>query len=131
MVVLFAESREGLKQNNHSERVSWLLGHPIGNRRLRLEAGARDRTRGLTSGSHARVSLVRDASAGAPWWAGPTGRQLGPTGGKRREPHKRGRGEVGPASQWWRACVGTISRARADRRGPPGSDQEWGKKRGG
>jgi hypothetical protein len=55
-------------QNNHNERVSWLLGHPIGNGRPRLEAGARDRTRGLIGGSHAsaaRVSPVRDVSTGA------------------------------------------------------------------
>jgi hypothetical protein len=44
---------------------------------------------------------------------------------------KRGHREVGSASQRWRARASTISRARADRRGPPGSDQEWGKKRGG
>jgi hypothetical protein len=39
---------------------------------------------GLTSGSHAsvaRVSPVRDASAGALWRARPTGRRLGPSGG--------------------------------------------------
>jgi hypothetical protein len=59
------------------------------------------------------------------------GRRLRPTWGKRREPDKRGRVEVGPASQRWRARAGVISQARADRRGPPGSDQEWGKKRGG
>jgi hypothetical protein len=28
-----------------------------------------------------------------------------------------------------RARAGAISRVRADRQGPPGSDQEWGKKR--
>jgi hypothetical protein len=57
-------------------------------------------------------------------------RRLGPTGGKRQEPDKQGRGEVGPASQRWRACAGALLRARADRRGPPGSDQEWGKDKG-
>jgi hypothetical protein len=87
--------------NIHSERVSWLLGHPIENERPRLEAGVRDRTRGLTGGSHASVawvSPVQYASAGAPWRAGPTVQRLGPTGGKRRELDKRGRGEVGPTS---------------------------------
>jgi hypothetical protein len=47
---------------------------------------------------------------GAPWRAGPTDRRLGPTGGKRWEPDKRGRGEVEPASQRWRARAGAIHR---------------------
>jgi hypothetical protein len=74
----------GLKQIDHHERVSWLLGHLIGNGCPRLEATARDRTRGLTGGSPtsaARVSPVRDVSAGVPWRVGPMGRRLGPKGG--------------------------------------------------
>jgi hypothetical protein len=50
--------------------------------------------------------------------------------GKQRESDKLGHREVGPASQRWRARAGTTSRARADRLGPPGSDQERGKKGG-
>jgi hypothetical protein len=94
-----AESRGGLKQIDHRERVSWLLGHPIGNGRPRLEVTARDQTRGLTGESHAsaaRVSLVRDASAGAPWRAGPTGRRLGPTGGNDESLTNRAAGRSGP-----------------------------------
>jgi hypothetical protein len=48
--------------------------------------------------------------------------------GKRRESHKRGHREVAPASQRWRARADATSRARADRQGPLGSDQERGKK---
>jgi hypothetical protein len=59
------------------------------------------------------------------------GSATGTNRGKRWEPDKWGRGEVGPTSQRWRAHTGVISRARADRRGPPCSDQEWRKKRGG
>jgi hypothetical protein len=50
--------------------------------------------------------------------------------GKQRDSDKRGHEEVGPACQRWRARAGATSRARADRRGPPGSDQERGKKGG-
>jgi hypothetical protein len=60
---------------------------------------ARDQTRGLTGGSHASaawVSLVRDASAGAPWRAGPTGRRLGPTGGNDESLTNRAAGRSGP-----------------------------------
>jgi hypothetical protein len=46
--------------------------------------------------------------------------------GKRRGPDKRGHREVGPASQRWRARACATSRARADGRGPPGSDTERG-----
>jgi hypothetical protein len=43
---------------------------------------------------------------------------------KRPGPERQGHGEVGPASQRWRASAGATSRARDDRRGPPGDDTE-------